>query len=150
VQSLTIWQREWKKINDSSSQITRRGGKFMQIIPSSYEDALIAVPGLLIGLALGYIIAGQEDLAAKYRIGLGIIPSVFSGVITISLAIEIFKALLIIISFFGGYVLGAIANWAPLPEKPPKRHIVFELDDDDEFDSEIEDALGEDFKANNS
>ena len=56
----------------------------------------------------------------------------------------------IILSYLGGYALGAVANWAPLPEKPAKRHIIYEPDDDDEFDREIEEAMGSDFKANNS
>jgi hypothetical protein len=126
----------------------------MQVLPS-YEDAFIAVPGLLVGMAFGYIIAGREDFSAQYRIGLGIIVSLFGGVITSLLIYEFldnvtFEIFLIIISFFGGYALGAIANWAPLPEKPAKRHIIFEPDDDDEFDREIEEAMGGDFKANNS
>ncbi|MFX1560882.1 MAG: hypothetical protein ACFFBL_09880 [Promethearchaeota archaeon] len=126
----------------------------MQIIPS-YEDVFIAVPGLLVGLAIGYIIAGQEDLNAKYRIGLGVITSLFGGFITGLLLYNYldnttFEVLLIILSYFGGYALGAIANWAPLPEKPPKRRIIFEPDDDDDFDREIEEAMGGDFKANNS
>ncbi len=126
----------------------------MQVLPS-YDDALIAVPGLLIGLVVGYIIAGQEDLSANYRIGLGIITSFFGGVITSLLLYNLlgnatFEVFLIIISFFGGYALGAIANWAPLPEKAPKRHIIYEPDDDDDFDREIEEAMGGDFNANNS
>ena len=76
----------------------------MQVLPS-YEDAFIAVPGLLIGLAIGYIIAGQENLGAQHRIGLGIIISLFGGVITSLLLYtyldnEIFEVFLIIISFF--------------------------------------------------
>ena len=64
--------------------------------------------------------------------------------------ITTFEVILIILSYFGGYALGAVANWAPLPEKPPKRHIIFEPDDDDDFDKEIEEAVGGDFKASNS
>ena len=124
----------------------------MQVLPS-YEDAFIAVPGILIGMAIGYAIAGQEDLAWKYRIGLGVVTGLFGGSITGLLLYNYldnttFEIFLIIISYFGGYILGAIANWAPLPEKPPERHVIFEPDDDDEFDRQIDEALGG--KANNS
>ena len=127
----------------------------MQIIPPSYEDALVAVPGLLIGLIIGYTLGGMEDLTMEYRIGLGIITSFFGGFITgllfyVQFNLSTLEVFLIIISFFGGYALGAIANWAPLPEKPAKRHIIFEPEDDDDFDKEIEEAMGGNFKANNS
>ena len=123
----------------------------MQTIPS-IDDAAFAVPGLLIGMLLGYIIGGSEDLSMSYRIGLGIIISFFAGLITGLLlsdqfTVTAFVFILIIFSYFGGYALGAIANWAPMPDKPAKRHIIFEPDDDDDFDREIEEALG---GANNS
>lgn len=126
----------------------------MQTIPS-LENAVFAVPGLLIGMLLGYIIGGVEDFSMNYRIGLGIIISFFAGLITelllyVQFNISTFEIILIILSYFGGYALGAVANWAPLPEKPPKRHIIFEPDDDDEFDRELEETMGGSFKANNS
>ena len=133
----------------------------MQVIPS-LDVAILGVPGLLIGLLFGYILGGMTSLGFDYRVGLGIIISFFGGMITslimyslytmglLLIPITTFEVILIILSYFGGYVLGAVANWAPLPEKPPKRHIVFEPDDDDQFDREIEEAMGGDFKANNS
>jgi hypothetical protein len=133
----------------------------MQVIPT-LDVAILGVPGLLIGLLFGHVLGGMTSLSATYRIGLGIIVSFFGGLIialvyytlnTMSLLlipITTFEVILIILSYFGGYTLGAISNWAPLPEKPPKRHIIFEPEDDDEFDREIEEAMGRDFKANNS
>lgn len=119
------------------------------------ENAIFAVPGLLIGMLLGYVIGGTDDFTMNYRIGLGIIVSFFAGMITgllfyVQFSLSTFEVILIILSYFGGYALGAVTNWAPLPEKPPKRHIIFEPDDDDDFDREIEEAMGRDFKANNS
>ena len=119
------------------------------------ENAIFAVPGLLIGMLLGYVIGGTDDFTMNYRIGLGLIVSFFAGMITgllfyVQFSLSTFEVILIILSYFGGYALGAVANWAPLPEKPPKRHIIFEPDDDDDFDREIEEAMGGDFKANNS
>lgn len=133
----------------------------MQGIPN-IDVAILGVPGLLIGLLFGYIIGGMTSFSFNYRIGLGIVLSSFGGMITalvfssspiksfLPFDVETFELIFIIFSYFGGYALGAVANWAPLPEKPLKRHIIFEPDDDDEFDREIEEAMGGSFKANNS
>ena len=126
------------------------------------DVAILGVPGILIGLLLGYIIGGMTSLNFGYRIGLGIVFSSFGGMITalvfssdpirdfLPFVVGPFEFILIIVSYLGGYVLGAVSNWAPLPEKAAKRHIIFEPDDDEDFDREIEEALGGDFKANNS
>ncbi len=131
---------------------------------SPTDASILGVPGLFVGLAFGYMLGGMTSLNFNYRIGLGVIISFFAGLITAllfisdpinsflpeSVTVRTFEVIFIILSYLGGYALGAIANWAPLPEKPPERHVVFELDDDDEFDREIEEAMGGEFKANNS
>jgi hypothetical protein len=131
---------------------------------SPTDASILGVPGLFIGLVFGYMLGGMTSLNFNYRIGLGVIISFFAGLITAllfisepinsylpeSVSVRTFEVIFIILSYLGGYALGAIANWAPLPEKPPKRHVVFELDDDEEFDREIEEAMGGEFKANNS
>lgn len=49
-----------------------------------------------------------------------------------------------IMSFAGGYVFGTVSHWSP-PEQPAsKPHVVFEPEDDEEFDHEIDKALGRD------
>lgn len=128
----------------------------MQVAPT-LDTALLGVPGIFIGLFLGYFIGGNESFRAIDRIGLGIISSIFGGVIT-TVVLMIFiptiatlEAIFIILSYFGGYALGAVSNWAPEPEKAPKRHIVYEPDDDDDaFDREIEETLRGGQKANKS
>jgi hypothetical protein len=133
----------------------------MQGTPTT-DVAILGVPGLLVGLLFGYIFGGMTSLSFNYRIGLGVIISFFGGLITgllfiseplvVYLTFEIgtFEWILMILSYLGGYALGAVSNWAPLPDKPPKRHIIFEPDDDEDFDREIEEAMGRDFNANNS
>jgi len=133
----------------------------MQGTPTT-DVAILGVPGLLIGLVLGYVLGGMSSLSFNYRIGLGFIISVFGGFITgllfiaeplslyLTFPVGTFELVFMILSYLGGYILGAVSNWAPLPEKPPKRHIIYEPDDDDDFDREIEEAMGGDFKANNS
>jgi hypothetical protein len=133
----------------------------MQGVPAT-DVAILGVPGLLLGLLFGYIFGGMSSLSFNYRIGLGFIVSLFGGFITgllflweplstfLTFPVELSELIFIILSYFGGYVMGVVSNWAPLPDKPPKRHIIFELDDDNEFDREIEEAMGNDFEANNS
>jgi hypothetical protein len=128
----------------------------MQVAPT-LDTAILGVPGILIGLLLGYTFGGFESFRAIDRIGLGIISSIFAGVITtvvlmIYLTLTTFEAIFIVISYFGGYALGAASNWAPTPEKAPKTHIIYEPDDDDDeaFDREIEETLRGEHKANKS
>ncbi|MBY8997138.1 MAG: hypothetical protein KGD60_05360 [Candidatus Thorarchaeota archaeon] len=133
----------------------------MQGIPN-IDVAILGVPGLLIGLLFGYVLGGMTSLDFNYRIGLGVIISFFAGMITgllfiseplasfLPMDVKMFEWIFIILSYFGGYFLGAVSNWALLPDKPPKRHIIYEPDDDDDFDKEIEKAMGGDFNANNS
>jgi hypothetical protein len=124
--------------------------------PPTLDMAILGVPGVIIGLMLGYFFGGYESFRAIDRIGMGIISSIFAGVITtvvfmIYMPLSTFEAIFIVLSYFGGYCLGAMSNWAPTPEKPPKSHIIYEPDDeDDEFDREIEEALTGEYKANKS
>ncbi|MFW9811058.1 MAG: hypothetical protein ACFFF9_01235 [Candidatus Thorarchaeota archaeon] len=125
--------------------------------PPTLEMAILGVPGVLIGLGLGYYFGGYERFRAIDRIGMGIISSIFAGVITAFLIMNYwillttFEVIFIVLSYFGGYVLGAVSNWAPTPEKPKESHIIHEPDDDDEaFDREIEDALSGKYKSNKS
>jgi len=129
----------------------------MMQAPPTLDMAILGVPGVLIGLGLGYFFGGYESFRAIDRIGMGIISSIFAGVITAFLIMDYwiplttFEVIFIVLSYFGGYVLGAVSNWAPTPEKPPKRHIIYVPDDDDEaFDKEIEDALSGEYKSNKS
>jgi len=133
----------------------------MQGIPTT-EVTILGLPGLLIGLLFGYILSGMTSLNFNYRVVLGLVISLFGGLITglvfispplnayITFSVGPFEYLFMILSYLGGYTLGAISNWAPLPEKPRKSHIIYEPDDEDDFDREIEEAMGSDFKANNS
>ncbi len=127
----------------------------MQAAPT-LDMAIIGVPGILLGMGLGYFFGGYESFKAIDRIGMGIISSIFAGVITaivimIYIPLSTFEVIFVVLSYFGGYCIGALSNWAPTPEKPPKTHIIYEPDDEDEeFDREIEEALTGEYKANNS
>ncbi|MFW9926483.1 MAG: hypothetical protein ACFFDM_06910 [Candidatus Thorarchaeota archaeon] len=128
----------------------------MQVTPTP-DMAILGIPGVVIGLILGNYFGGFESFRAVDRIGIGIISSIFLGVIStvvmkIFIDLTTFEAIFIVLSYFGGYILGAASNWAPTPKKSSKSHIIYEPDDDDDeaFDREIEDALSGGYEANNS
>ncbi|MGY5871443.1 MAG: hypothetical protein RTV72_04280 [Candidatus Thorarchaeota archaeon] len=118
----------------------------MQVSPT-LDIALIGLPGLLIGLLIGYIVGGMSSLRLIDRVGLGIMISGIGGLI-LSLVINFFipigslEMIFIVLAFIGGYFLGLFFNWAPPADSGPKQHIIYEPDDDDAFDREIEEALG--------
>jgi hypothetical protein len=119
----------------------------MQVAPT-LDIALIGFPGLLIGLLIGYIIGGMSSLRLIDRVALGIMISGIGGLI-LSLLINFFvpitslEMIFVVLAFFGGYFLGLFLNWTPPADPGPKHHIVYEPDDEDEFDREIEEALGD-------
>ena len=115
---------------------------------STLDIALIGIPGLFIGLMIGYIVGSMSSLRVVDRIGLGIAISGIGGLI-LSLVIGFyipitttFEILFVILAFAGGYGLGLFLNWKPPIKSGPKSHIIYEPDDDDAFDKEIEEALG--------
>jgi len=118
----------------------------MQVGPT-LDIALIGIPGILLGLLIGYVIGGMPSFRLTDRIGLGIIISGAGGLI-LSLAISFFitigylEILFVILAFAGGYILGLFLNWKPPINTKTKQHIIYEPDDDDAFDREIEEALG--------
>ncbi|RDE12784.1 MAG: hypothetical protein C4K49_09540 [Candidatus Thorarchaeota archaeon] len=108
---------------------------------------LYGVPALLIGLLAGYSFGGHKSLTRAERLGFGLVICVLSGlVMTFLLApfapVAMPNVLVQVLSFSFGYVFGAFNNWAPIESRAPKRHVVFEPEDDDEFDKEVDKALG--------
>ena len=111
------------------------------------ERMIYGIPGLLIGFGVGYVIGSQKNLSTRDRIGLMALIGAIGGLI-ISLAIttvfpltslDVFLGILMCI---GGTAFGGAINWEPAPPKLPESRILFEPEDDDEFDREIEEALG--------
>ena len=98
------------------------------------------------GIIAGYIVGGFQRFQNVERFGLVVLVCLFGGIIT-ALVIGIFvppdssSIILSIIAFTGGGMLGMVINWAPAPQKSKKLHIIYEPEDDDAFDREIEEAL---------
>ena len=81
-----------------------------------------------------------------YRILLGAIISIAGGYSFSFLVGTIIMPttnliLLSIMGFAGGFILGALLNWKPLLSLKASASILYELDDDEEFEREIEDAF---------
>ncbi len=118
----------------------------MQVTPT-LDIALLGFPGLILGLVIGYLVGGMTSFRLLDRIGLGIIISGVGGLI-LSLLISFFiqitslVMMFVMLAFVGGYALGLFLNWTPPVNSGPKSHIVYEPDDDEAFDREIEEALG--------
>ncbi len=105
------------------------------------------VPSIIIGAVAGYAIGGRTNLNAAERILYGVIVSLIGGIMTGLIIAPLFPPgpfsfLLGVLSFAGGCAFGMSINWAPTPSKGPRRHVVFNPEEDDEeFDRQIEDAF---------
>ena len=121
---------------------------FSQVLPP-LDLIEYGIPPVLVGLVIGYAIGGSSHLSIRERIGFALVICLLGG-LTLSVLMFVWlpvttqTVLFGIISFAGGYVFGTIYHWNP-PERPaPKPHVVFEPEDDEEFDREIDKALGRD------
>ena len=114
---------------------------------STLDIVFIGIPSLLIGLIIGYIVGGRSSFRLIDRVGLGIMISgigglIFSLLISTYIPIGSIETIFVILAFAGGYSLGLILNWTPPKKTKRTNHIIYEPDDDDAFDREIEEALG--------
>jgi NhaP-type Na+/H+ or K+/H+ antiporter len=109
-----------------------------------YMQLLIyALPGIIIGFALGYLIGGSVILRRIDRIGLGLVVGVIGGII-LSLVLSIivvpseFSIILSVIAMTSGLIFGELMNWNPITKSTRKSHVIFNPDEDDEeFDRQI-------------
>ncbi len=97
-------------------------------------------------MILGYLLGEQSSLKPVDRILLGAICGFIGGLITNLVLEPILQPsesvmLISVISCLAGALFGETLNWAPAPQKAPKRYVYFDPEDDDEFDREIEGAL---------
>ena len=118
----------------------------MQFTPT-LDIALMGIPGLFLGIVIGYMIGGMGNFRSVDRIVLSMVISGVGGLI-LSLVIGYFITItslvigFIILACIGGNILGLVLNWTPPVDSGPINHIIYEPDDDDAFDREIEEALG--------
>jgi len=102
--------------------------------------------GVAIGFVAGYAIGGMPRLKPLDRIILGVVIGAIGGLLGGLVLAEFVppdstSLLIAVFSSLAGCAFGEMVRWAPAPPKPPKRHIIYEPDEDDAFDREIEDAF---------
>jgi len=116
-----------------------------QIMPP-LELVEYGIPAVLAGLVIGYAIGGSWRLSLRERVFFGVAICFLGGLMLSFLMYALMPVttqtvLFGMISFAGGYAFATMYHWSP-PEHPaPKRHVVFEPEDDEEFDREIDKAL---------
>lgn len=104
-------------------------------------------PPIIVGLFFGYILGNKEKIPYLYRGLLCAIISVVGGYflaqygLNYLLPVTFNFIVLTIMGFAGGVILGMILNWKPYLYEYTTQHIVYEIDDDEEFDRKIEEAL---------
>jgi hypothetical protein len=118
---------------------------------TTIDISIVILPSILLGVVIGYFIGEMRSLRVIDRILLSIIASSISGVIISLLLnsivpITTFSVVLSAMSVLGGLILGLWYNWTSPAEPSPKSHIIYEYDDD-EFDREIDQALGRENRA---
>jgi len=119
-------------------------------------DAIYAgLPGLVVGFLAGYILGASGSLSTKDRFFIALAVGLFGGVIIAFLLLTSgiiavgpegnpsMTVLLSIMSTFGGIGVGAGMHWQPSAPTPPKRHVTFDPEEDDEeFDRQLREGLG--------
>ena len=129
----------------------------------SVLDALYSgLPGLMIGFLVGYILGASKSLSTRDRLFITLTVGLFGGVIIALLlqytGIIVVRSdvppdeeaarlslvfLLSIMTTFGGIGVGAALHWEPFAAPPPKRHVTFDPEEDDEeFDRQLKEAMG--------
>ena len=112
-----------------------------------YGSIVYGFPPIIIGLFFGFILGPREKMPHLIRVVLSIIISIGGGYI---LALYVFDPLitansnlilLCIMAFEGGVILGMIIRWKPYIHEYVDERIIYELDDDEEFDRQLDDAI---------
>ena len=115
----------------------------------SFLDPILLVYGIgpvIVGIIAGFPLGSIEKLQSIERVLLAILVGGSIGVI-FSLAVAPFvpatsiSYILAVLVSTGGTMMGMALNWNPAKPRGSKHHIIYEPDDEDAFDREIEEAL---------
>jgi len=111
--------------------------------PELLTDAVYGIPSLIVGLGFGYIVGSMKSFKLSDRLLLGLASCAIGG-LAISLALTAFLpfsvsgTILSILAFAGGFIFGAGIHWDSPAKSKPKFHIIYEPEEDGEFEREIE------------
>jgi hypothetical protein len=128
-----VYGTEWRKLPLQGLEI--------------FGTIVYGIPPIFIGTFFGYILGSRERIPHLYRILISAIISVGGGYFLAQYALNILIPvtfnfiILSIMGFAGGVILGMLLNWKPYVHEYVTENIVYELDDDDEFDRELDEAL---------
>ena len=104
-------------------------------------------PPIIVGVFFGYILGNKEKLPYLYRGLLCAIISVGGGYLLAQyglnylLPVTFNFVVLSIMGFAGGVILGMLLNWKPYLYQHSTHHVLYEIDDDEDFEKEIDDAI---------
>ena len=111
--------------------------------PELLTDAIYGISSLIVGLGFGYVVGAMKSFKLLDRLLLGLASSAIGGLaivlaLTVFLPFSVSGTILSILAFAGGFIFGAGIHWDSSAKPTPKSHIIYEPEDDDEFDREIE------------
>ena len=112
-----------------------------------FGSIVYGFPPIIIGTFFGYILGSKAKLAFPYRVILAVIISIGGGYLLAQFALDLLIPvsfnfiLLSIMGFAGGVILGMLLNWKPYLHVHISEHVIYELDDDDDFEKELDDAI---------
>ena len=101
------------------------------------------LPGIILGVAIGYIVGGQKGLRTIDRVGIGLAVGFIGGIIISLMLVVIvepgdFGIMLSILATTLGVGFGEAINWESAPKKGKTRRVVFDPDEDDrEFERQL-------------
>jgi len=111
--------------------------------PELLTDAVYGIPSLILGFGFGYVVGAMKSFKLSDRLLIGLASSAIGG-LAIVLALTTFLpfsasgTILSILAFAGGFIFGAGIHWVSPAKPKSKFHIIYEPENDDEFDREIE------------
>jgi hypothetical protein len=112
-----------------------------------FSSIVYGFPPIIFGTFFGYILGSKEKIPSVYRALLCAIISVGGGYLLAQYALDLLIPvtfnfiILSIMGFAGGVILGMILNWKPYQHVPIPQHILYEPEDEEEFDKELDDAI---------
>jgi hypothetical protein len=115
----------------------------LQVIAA--DTLTIVTIGVVLGYIAGRVVGHQDSIAFRERILLGSAIVTIGGLmfpiaLMLVFSLEPAYGLMAAGSLAFGFLLGAAMYWSP-SRSQPKSRIVYEPDDDDDFDREIDEAL---------
>ena len=110
--------------------------------------ATMVLPGVVMGLLVGHFLGGWR-LARQTRVMVIAFVALIGGLVLalgyrMFIGYESLDLVLAFMSFVGGVAFGAGISWTPELPSAPKRHVLFNPEEDDaEFDRQLQEALGD-------